>query len=357
MKSALLRKYFEEIGLISIRPHKADKYFIPPKDKTVAIFLYPEYYHTVRRPVALFGDSELGEKLLYGHRKLWEKFGLELECADRNVVDRFVDKFIFSKSLEPKKVFKGRKWLEKIIDAYEVALKQAKEENKEKVYQRSGSIVFLTTDEGYIRGFDVGEDTIYDDVTESDLLKEYFDELGLTKKLLGGRQLISRPKRNKLGFCVSEYDAPQPTRYKLVLNTGEYYAPQAGETAAILLCRRVHDVNTPVALFGDKELTEKIIGISLKPKMVFEDRNLLKKIAGTYRDALKEAEENHFKRDHINHAGEIFFVTPTEGYARTIGIDEKTVHNEYMESEQIKKYFDELGLTKELLAGEPNKEN
>jgi hypothetical protein len=93
------------------------------------------------------------------------------------------------------------------------------------------------------------------------------------------------------------------------------------------------------------------MGRSLEPEKVFEDRNLLKKITAAYRVALKEAEESHFKRDSIARGGTIRFVTPTEGFMRTIGIDEETLHDRYMESILLKKYFDELGLTNELLSG------
>jgi hypothetical protein len=312
MESVLLKEYFEELGFIQhIEPYQADKYFVPPKDKTVAIFLYADSYCFGRRPLAIFGDKKLGEKLLYGDKKLF-----------------------FSKGIEPEKVFKGREWLEKIIDAYEVALKQAKEDKKEKVYQRSGSIVFLTKDEGYIRGIDVGEDTIYDDVAESNLLKTYFDELGLTKELLKGGSPV-----------------PKPKKFKLAVPSYEYYIPPAGETTAILLCRNsdTRDINTPIALFGDTELTGKIMGRSLEPKKVFEDRTLLKKIVDAYRSALKEAEESHFDESkRSTDSGVIFFVTPTEGFMRTIGINEDTIYDHYMESELLKKYFDELGLTNEL---------
>jgi hypothetical protein len=188
MESALLKDYFEELGFIPhIRPSRADKYFVPPKDKTVAIFLFSSEYY-MSRPVAIFGDKKVGEKLLYGDKK-----------------------FLFGESHEPERVFEGRKWLEKIMDAYEVVLKQAKEDKKEKVYQRNGSIVFLTRDEGYIRGFDVGEDTIYDDVAESNLLKTYFDKLGITRKLLGGRSPMKAGK------------------FKFVFPPAEYYVPSAGE--------------------------------------------------------------------------------------------------------------------------------
>lgn len=182
MESALLRDYFKELGFVPIRPHQADKYFVPPKDETVAILLYSDnqgFY--VRPPVALFGDKKQAERILYGNKKLVEK----LVYGDRSLVER-LERFVLGDNLEPKKIFEGRVWLEKIMDAYEIALKEAKENKKEKIYYRKGIIVFVTPNEVYTRGIDVSEDTIYDDVTESNLLKAYIDELGLTKELLAG---------------------------------------------------------------------------------------------------------------------------------------------------------------------------
>jgi hypothetical protein len=331
MESALLRKYFKEIGLISIRPHKADKYFIPPKDKTVSIFLYPGDWR-YSRPVALFGDRELGEKFLYGDKKIREEY----RYYGRDMVDKFLDKFIF-RSLEPKKVFEGREWLENIMDAYEVALKQAKKDKNERIYQSSGSIVFLTQDEGYIRGIDVGKNIIGDDDIESEQLKKYFDELGLTKELLGKK----------------------PSKKLEIVPADNYFVPPADETIAILLCRWGLGLRNIKALIGDKALTEKLMaeglkGKTLEPKKIIEGRDWLVKIADAYRIAIKDAKEKNYYRNK-GECGYIWFITHKRGYIRGIGIDDNTVHDNYMESELLKKYFDELGITNELLAAEPNK--
>ena len=192
VESAIPGEYFKDLGFISIIPHRADKYFVPPKDETVAILLYSNnqgFY--VRPPVALFGDKKQAQKILYGNKKLIEN----LVFGGSGLMNR-IEWFFFGDNLEPKKVFEGRVWLEKIMDAYEVVLKQAKEDKKEMIDKNRGIIVFVTPNEAYTRGIDVGENTIYDDVTESNLLKTYFDELGLTKKLLEGRPNAVRAKQN-----------------------------------------------------------------------------------------------------------------------------------------------------------------
>jgi hypothetical protein len=106
-------------------------------------------------------------------------------------------------------------------------------------------------------------------------------------------------------------------------------------------------------LFGDKKEAEKLLGRSFEPKMVFEGREWLEKIINEYEVALKDAEETHYRRnDSSALKGWIVFLTQDEFYWRGIGIDEKSVFGEYIiESKQLKAYFDELNLTKELLAG------
>lgn len=134
----------------------ADKYFIPPTDKTVAMLLYPPYSDSGSyQPIALFGDKELTEKLM-------------------------------GKSLEPKITIEGRGWLEKIMDAYRTALKKA----EERQFHRNGypnvQVIFVTTKNGYMRSIDVDANTVYDNYMESSMLKTYFDELGLTKESSSG---------------------------------------------------------------------------------------------------------------------------------------------------------------------------
>jgi len=131
---------------------QADKYFVPPTDKTVAILLYPPYSDNGGyQPLALFGDKELTEKLM-------------------------------GKSLEPKIIIEGRGWLEKIMDSYRAALKKA----EEKQFYRNGypnvQVIFVTMKNGYMRSIDVETNNVYDNYMESSILKAYFDELGLTKE-------------------------------------------------------------------------------------------------------------------------------------------------------------------------------
>lgn len=154
-------------------PEHEYQYVVPPKEQTVAILLVPQgTAPLVSPPVALFGDKELAEKRIY---------------VDRNEAEKAT-----GKPLEPKMLFEGRFWLEKIMDAYEVAAKQAKEREKEKkesyypgdIYALDGRILFITQDEFYWKGIGISENTVYDDYIKSEQLKAYFDELGLTKTLL-----------------------------------------------------------------------------------------------------------------------------------------------------------------------------
>lgn len=136
---------------------QADKYFVPPTDKTVSIMLYVPYGYGESdscQPVALFGNEELTAKLM-------------------------------GKSLEPRMVFEGREWLEKIMDAYRTALKEAEEKKFHRDSWRHDvmlQIIFVTEEKGYIQHIDFDANTVYNNYMESSTLKEYFDELGLTKK-------------------------------------------------------------------------------------------------------------------------------------------------------------------------------
>jgi len=156
-------------------PDHEYKYVIPPKEQTVAILIVShDCALIVCPPIALFGDKKLAERLIY---------------IDKNRAEK-----ITGKSLEPKMVFEGRVWLEKIINAYEIAAKEAEERGKEKkesyypgdIYALDARIVFITRDGFYWKGIGIGDNTVYDDYIESEQLKAYFDELDLTKELLAG---------------------------------------------------------------------------------------------------------------------------------------------------------------------------
>ena len=154
-------------------PEHEYQYVVPPKEQTMAILLVSQGTALpLSPPVALFGDKELAEKRMYLDRTEAEK------AAGR--------------SLEPKMLFEGRIWLEKIVDAYEVAVKEAQAKKKEKkepyypgdIYALDARILFITPDEFYWKGIGIRDNVIYDDYIESEQLKAYFDEIGLTEELL-----------------------------------------------------------------------------------------------------------------------------------------------------------------------------
>jgi len=174
--------------------HKVYQYDLPPKEQTVAILLYPS---KISSPLAIFGDKKLADKLVFepnvrddpngikGIAGLYKigrlrKFGVEFK--------KEAGKFIpASAELKPKKIYDGREWLEKIMDAYNIALKGAEE--GEKYFPMNldnpvGRIVFMTEDKDYWKEISIDANTVYDDYVKSDKLKTYFDELGLTKELL-----------------------------------------------------------------------------------------------------------------------------------------------------------------------------
>jgi hypothetical protein len=154
-------------------------YFVPPKEQTVAILIFSprkcEGSHDsqlVWPPVALLGDKKLAEELM-------------------------------GRSFKPKMVFEGRVWLEKIMDAYEVAFKGAKELHyrREDNYALKGWIVFLTQDEFCWKGIGINDISVFEDyIIESKQLKAYFDELGLTKELLAGKTSIAESNDAKTPF-------------------------------------------------------------------------------------------------------------------------------------------------------------
>ncbi|MBN1392318.1 MAG: hypothetical protein JW947_05885 [Sedimentisphaerales bacterium] len=137
----------------------------------------------------------------------------------------------------------------------------------------------------------------------------------------------------------------------------KYFVPPKNETVAILLYPSCvgNESYKPLVLFGDKKLAEKLMGKSLEPEKIIEGREWLEKIMNAYSAAIEEAKKKHFHRQGYEFMGQIIFVTAKKGYMQQIDVDVNTVYNNYMESGVLKTYFDELGLTKELLAGEPNK--
>jgi hypothetical protein len=73
------------------------------------------------------------------------------------------------------------------MDAYETSLKETEE--REKYYPGrpvsfNARIVFMTRDKDYWKKIGIDGNSVYDDYIRSERLKDYFDELGLTKELL-----------------------------------------------------------------------------------------------------------------------------------------------------------------------------
>jgi hypothetical protein len=170
------------------------KYSFPPKEQVVAVLLYPPKKSP---PLAIFGDKKLAEKLLFeaefpepngihgiaGLYKFTRLCTFGIESKKEN------GKIITINELKPKKVFEGHDWLEKIMNAYEAAIKEAK--RKEKYYPGLDSfdarIVFMTRDGDYWKEIGIDNNAVYDDYIKSEQLKAYFDELDLTKELSSAR--------------------------------------------------------------------------------------------------------------------------------------------------------------------------
>jgi hypothetical protein len=171
-----------------------------------------------------------------------------------------------------------------------------------------------------------------------------------------------------------EWDSPELAgfiaKYCMPTYKRSYFVPPKEQTVATLIfSKREYDPThnfgphdsrlawPPAALFGDKKEAEKLIGRSFEPKMVFEGSEWLEKIVNEYEIALKDAEKEHYRRkEGYSPKGWIVFLTQDEFYWRGIGIDDDTVIGDYIKgSKPLKAYFDELGITKELLAEEPNK--
>jgi hypothetical protein len=164
--------------------------------------------------------------------------------------------------------------------------------------------------------------------------------------------------------CVSDELSKFLVEYCKPSHEHWFALPSKEQTEAIVIfsirhTKDLHDsmlVWPPIALFGDKNEAEKLLDRSFEPEMVFEGREWLDKILDAYEIANKEAKEAHYRiNDSSVLKGWIVFLTQDEFYWKGIGIGDNTVIGESIkESKQLKAYFDELGLTKELLAGEPN---
>ncbi len=144
---------------------------------------------------------------------------------------------------------------------------------------------------------------------------------------------------------------------KCGLIKGAYFVPPKEQVVSIVVFpysqnprnSRLLDFN-PVALFGDKKTTEKLFSRPLEPKMIFEGRDELEKIVDEYNTALRG------RKQPTSDEYCLIFVTQDWFYWKLICLDANSVYDGYMISESLKAYFDELGLTDELSAIEPNKE-
>jgi hypothetical protein len=137
-----------------------------------------------------------------------------------------------------------------------------------------------------------------------------------------------------------------------LLNKSENFIPPKEQIVSIVIFpysqnprhSRLLDFN-PVALFGDQKTTEKLFGRPLEPKMIFEGRDEMEKIVDEYNTALKG------RKQPTSDEYCLIFVTQDWFYWKLICIDANTVYDDCdMISESLKAYFDEIGLTKELLA-------
>ena len=292
-------------------------HYVPPANETVAILLAS--YHHRGGYFAIFGDRKIAEK----------RIGYPIE--------------------EYAKIFEGREWLIKIIDAYKIAVKEGekKEISNDNDFLHipgseipgGGVIFFLTPKRIYAREIKINkeENTVCDYYMKSTLLKQYFDELGLTDEL-GKKEL------EPYYWYVGE----------------KLYIPPTNETNAILLYSpRDAALFAPTALIGDKKEAEKLTGMRIKPEKIIEGRERLEKMMDAFGIAFKEIIEE--KRPappnyHYHNCGKIIFITQNRDYViEGSDFGECDTYYKYMGSGLLKQYFDELGITKELLAGEPNK--
>lgn len=153
-------------------------------------------------------------------------------------------------------------------------------------------------------------------------------------------------------------------KWGLILENKHDFPLKAEIIAILLYPLRNHRIDRPVAIFGDKKYVEEQymrVGITrednklFKPNILFESREWIEKIAEAYeRGYEKNKEKEKRLLEHIEPPiGEIRFITPDGFYGTYIRIDANAIYDNYIKSEQLKAYFDELGLTKELLAEKP----
>jgi len=136
---------------------------------------------------------------------------------------------------------------------------------------------------------------------------------------------------------------------KCELIDGSSFVPPKEKIVSIVIFPQIQDpIHSrlldfePVAIFGDKKTTEKLFSKTLEPKMIFGGRDELDKIVDEYNSASRGGKilsDQYF----------LIFVTQDWFYWKTIYLDANSVYDRYITSEPLKKYFDKLGLTNELL--------
>ncbi|MGD0784226.1 MAG: hypothetical protein ABR969_00215 [Sedimentisphaerales bacterium] len=163
----------------------------------------------------------------------------------------------------------------------------------------------------------------------------------VTKK---GKYIVTATMDNS-SICSDTWKTEE---LKCGLIDGAQFVPPKEQIVSIVIFRQIHDPGdrlldfNPVALLGDKKMTEKLFGKTLTPKLIFEGRDELDKIVDEYNASSRE------KKQPTNDEYCLIFVTKDWFYWKAIYFDANTVYDRYMASKPLKAYFDELSLTKEL---------
>jgi hypothetical protein len=194
-KSRELRKQLWKWGFPDINGLDEEyNYSLPQKEETIAILLYPGKIGNP--PLVLFGDKGLAEQFVFGDNfvnqiasdKLHELAAMRALGIKR---EKNNGETTFDKHFDAQKIIPGREWIDKIMYAYEISLKEI--EKKEKYFPEdmdsfNNRILFITKERVYWKGISIDANSVYDDYIRSERLKAYFDELGITKELLEGHQ-------------------------------------------------------------------------------------------------------------------------------------------------------------------------
>lgn len=185
-----------ELGRLLAKSRYPDgyDYALPAKEDVVAIVLFSRLGEP---PLALFGDKKEADKLLF-HPPFSkdDPNGITISAPNLNRILRFGiqyreenGKLVWDNEIKPKHILEGHLWIEKIMDAFETALREAKE--REKYYpaylDSNAQMIFMTRDGDFSKRITIDENSVSDDYIKSEQLKEYFDELGLTAEIAAER--------------------------------------------------------------------------------------------------------------------------------------------------------------------------